>query len=54
MSGDTLIFVVGVAVTFLGVWGGVLYGVLVAESRREEVAENEPDHKDLESPPASR
>lgn len=49
MTGDTLIFVVGVFVTFLGVWGGVLYGVLVAKERRRAVAESEPAPDIVES-----
>ena len=41
MSGDdTLIFAVGVFISFMAIWGAVLYGILIVKDRAREV---EPD-----------
>lgn len=42
---DLLVLIVGVFVTFMAVWGGVVYGVLVSkrQRRRTEEAALDPD-----------
>ncbi len=38
MSGDdTLIFAVGIFVSFMAIWGAVLYGILIVKERAAEV-----------------
>ena len=51
MQPDILVLIVGVFVTFMAVWATVVYGLMLAQRRRRDVADREPGLDSAQSQP---